>query len=185
MSGMRQGVYLVRHGESEWNRRGLTQGQTASPALTETGRRQARAAADHLRTQLSFGGARSVRIVTSDLARAFETATIIAEVLPVPLAADARLRERHLGVWQGRDYASTQAWLGLDEEPGRAPDGGESLNDVRVRAGAALAELDPAHTHVVVTHGEVIRALLTPSATSDHARSRVVDNGAVLRWPRP
>lgn len=158
---MQQRVYLVGHG----SRSGTIGGSpkdgplhrcSRRPDANRLGLRQTTCAPNcHI-------GADSVRIVASDLVRAFETATIISEMLPVPVATDERLRERHLGVWQGRDCAYTQAWLGLSDEPGRAPDGGESLDDVRRRAHSSLAELDPAHTQAArVTRELGDRVLLT------------------------
>ena len=72
-------LYLVRHGESEWNVRRLTQGQTAHPPLTGRGREQAAAAASLLAADLARRGARLEVVGTSDLVRAVQTATIIRE----------------------------------------------------------------------------------------------------------
>ena len=70
---MRQPVYLVRHGQSEWNVLRLTQGQTMPPPLTALGRSQAASAAEILADELVG----TARLLTSDLTRAVETARII------------------------------------------------------------------------------------------------------------
>ncbi|WP_257953364.1 phosphoglycerate mutase family protein [Nocardioides sp. B-3] len=90
-------VYLVRHGQSEWNVLRLTRGQTMHPRLTPTGRAQAAAAADSLALGLA---SRPVRLLTSDLTRAVETADIIggaARRRTGPRRAPARAAPRLVG----------------------------------------------------------------------------------------
>lgn len=175
---MKQPVFVVRHGQSEWNLVGLTQGQTAGPQLTAAGRAQAARAAAVLREALAgvmtggtTGGLADVRLHTSDLARARETAQVIGDALGVEPRLDARLRERHFGLRQGRDHATTTRLL-------RFPGAGallrmESAQAVGARLHGLLAELDASVAHVLVTHGEAMR-LLTEGAAP------VVPNGAVL-----
>src|ERR1700733_5227848 len=88
-------LWLVRHGESTWNVAGLAQGHDDQAELTDQGLRQAVEAAGQFR-------GRQVRaIFASDLRRAQQTAAAFAEVLDLPVQADARLRERSLGVLEG------------------------------------------------------------------------------------
>src|SRR5581483_11678835 len=88
-------LWLVRHGESTWNIAGLAQGHHDEAELTERGLRQAAEAAAQF-------GYRSVRaIYASDLRRAQQTAAAFAAVLGLPVYAEARLRERSLGVLEG------------------------------------------------------------------------------------
>ena len=87
-------VFVVRHGETEWNLIGKQQGHLDSP-LTETGVRQARRLADGL------VGRGIDSIFASDLGRAAETAKIISSKLRISIKTDLRLRERHLGLMQG------------------------------------------------------------------------------------
>lgn len=91
---MEPGLLLVRHGQSTWNAIHRWAGQ-ADPPLSEEGRRQARQLGRRLRSfpfQL---------VVSSDLSRASETASVIAEELGIDAPeADARLRERHC-IWSG------------------------------------------------------------------------------------
>lgn len=145
-------LLLVRHGESEWNAVGRWQGW-ADPSLTELGRRQAAAAAR------SVGAVDAV--VASDLARAAETAAIIAGELGVgPVVVDAALRERAAGPWTGMTRAEIEAqypgWLA----EGRRPDGYETDEQVLARVVPALLALEGAGAAVlVVTHGGVIGAV--------------------------
>src|SRR6201996_8197770 len=88
-------LWLVRHGESTWNVAGLAQGHNDEAELTQRGLPQAAEAAAQF-------GYRPVRaIYASDLRRAQQTAAAFAAVLGLPVRADARLRERSLGVLEG------------------------------------------------------------------------------------
>lgn len=75
-------IILVRHGETDWNRAGRIQGSTDIP-LNDTGRSQARDAAERLVAEVT--DAATVAVVSSDLSRARETATLIADRLALPL----------------------------------------------------------------------------------------------------
>jgi probable phosphoglycerate mutase len=148
-------LVLWRHGRTEWNATGRFQGQL-DPPLDEEGRKQARLAAPHL------AAARLSRqetvVVSSDLSRAAETATTLTDLLGVPLRLDARLREHGMGCWEGltRDEVAERYpeqfadWMAGRHVRGR---GGEDPADVAERALAALVDLPPARTAVVVTHG--------------------------------
>ncbi|MBK9158029.1 MAG: histidine phosphatase family protein [Propionibacteriaceae bacterium] len=87
-------VVLWRHGETAWNSEGRFQGQGDVP-LNERGFAQARAAAPAL---ASF---RPARIVSSDLARARATAQTLGDLTGLPVELDRRLREVHVGEWEG------------------------------------------------------------------------------------
>jgi probable phosphoglycerate mutase len=175
-------VYLVRHGQSEWNVLRLTQGQTAHPRLTHSGRDQAEAAAALVAADL---GGRQATVITSDLARARETAAIIAKRLGAEVVEDPRLREQNLGDLEGKSYDETWAAAELHDwsDPALPIAGGESLLAVRQRMVACLTELDDEQVHVVVSHGDAIRAAIA------HARDEAaheatwveVPNGAVAR----
>ena len=176
-------VYLVRHGQSEWNVRRLTQGQTAHPRLTDLGRQQARTAAALIADDLRTTGRRVSRVVSSDLARARETADVIAELLGVEVVSDARLREQHLGDLEGRSYEET--WAAAERHDWSDPSlpiaGGESLLAVRERMAQCLHELDPDDCHVIVSHGDAIRAALSHRKREPVHQAAWVDvpNGSV------
>lgn len=86
-------ILVLRHGQSEWNALGKWQGQ-ADPPLTDAGREQAYRASELL-GQFDL-------IATSDLQRAHETAAIISNTLGIgPVIVDERLRETHVGEWEG------------------------------------------------------------------------------------
>lgn len=147
-------LLVVRHGQSEWNAIGRWQGH-ADPLLSELGRRQAAVAAG------SIGSVDG--IVSSDLHRALDTATIIAERLGVgPVTTDVRLRERDAGEWTGLTKTEIDArWPGWIEGK-RRPDGFEDVASVVTRVLAAFAAIhaaSPGLSILVITHGGVIRSL--------------------------
>ena len=182
---MSQPVYLVRHGQSEWNLRRLTQGQTPHPPLTPLGREQAAAAARLVAGDVAARGAAVVRIVTSDLVRAVETAHVLGETLGAPVTLDERLREQHLGDLEGRGYDET--WAAAEaidwSDPTRPIAGGESLADVHERMSAVLRSVDRTVVTVLVSHGDAIRtAIAHLTGVQPHEADWVdVPNGAVAR----
>ncbi len=153
-------LYILRHGETEWNRLGRMQGRLDSP-LTDLGRMQAAAQADIL-TRAGIT-AQSHQFAVSPQGRAIATAEIALAPIDVRASTDPRLCEIDMGDWQG---------LTLDEIDARAPGlfetfpglewydhlpGGETLADVRARAASFLADLTgPA---VIITHGVLSAAM--------------------------
>ncbi len=186
---MQPPVYFVRHGQSEWNVRRLTQGQTSHPALTALGCAQAEGAAEAIAADLTRLGLSVDRLVTSDLVRALETARIVGERVGLDPQLDARLREQHLGELEGRSYEDSWAQAELHDwsDPELPLAGGESVGQLRRRLAAVLADLaDPASgaATVLVSHGDAIRAavahLLGQSLTQ--APWIEVSNGSVARY---
>jgi probable phosphoglycerate mutase len=166
-------LVLWRHGRTEWNAAGRFQGQL-DPPLDERGRRQAAAAAPYVAAGLA---PQDTVVVSSDLVRAAETARTLSGLLGVELRLDERLREHGMGSWEGltRDEVADRFpeqyadWVAGRPVLGR---GGEHPAEVAERAVAALVELPPAATAVVVTHGgtagRLIERLL--DLGSDHRR---------------
>lgn len=158
---MRQ-VVLWRHGQTRWNLEDRFQGHTDVP-LDDTGREQAQRAARLLAALRPSG------IVSSDLARARDTAEELAVLTGVPVQEDARLRETFGGSWQGLtvgeirdlDAEAYALWRsGADVPAG----GAETRTDVagRVRAAVleALEAVPPGGVLVAVTHGGSARAAI-------------------------
>ena len=142
-------LWLVRHGQTDWNRRHLLQGWVATP-LNRRGERQARALAGSLR------GRRFLGVWSSDLSRAVETARL-AYGEPTQSAA---LRELDFGDIQGL------SWEGISQDvrdqmiafDGFAAPGGESHSEMRDRVMVFLDSLEEG-AHLVFSHGGVIRML--------------------------
>ncbi len=153
-------LVLWRHGRTEWNATGRFQGQ-ADIALDSVGREQAVQAAQVLAT---FAPA---ALYSSDLSRAYQTAMSLAELVNLPIQTDKRLREIHVGSWEGLLGSEIRAqnpdlaerlWRGEDVR--RSPTG-ESPREVAERVAEALAEIAAAvpdgSTVVVATHGLAAR----------------------------
>lgn len=162
-------VYVLRHGQTEWNAQGRMQGGLDS-ALSQTGRAQA---------------ARQGRILASrDLAgfeawcspqgRAIATAALAVVGQVAHLRTDDRLREIGIGAWEGRLRAGIAAFSGADDAEGAglqaydlAP-GGEGLAALAARCRDFLAARRA--PMVIVTHGitsRVLRLVLTGRALDE------------------
>jgi glucosyl-3-phosphoglycerate phosphatase len=158
-------LVVWRHGRTEWNAGGRFQGQL-DPPLDAVGRAQAARTAPHLAAALSD---EDTVLVSSDLVRARDTAGALAPLLGVPVRVDPRLREHGLGSWEGltreevaeRHPEQYADWVAGRPVRGR---GGEPAEAVARRALAAVADLPPAATAVLVTHGgtagRLVEALL-------------------------
>lgn len=154
-------VIIVRHGETEWNLRLIRQGHLDSP-LTERGLAQAKALAERLARE------KFTSLYSSDLGRAVQTAEKIANATGHAIVTDPRLRERHLGIFQGlsgdeiRERFPEEYKLHRSVGPTYVIPGGESVEQQVARNIAFLAELAAKHvgeTVVVVTHGGVLSGL--------------------------
>lgn len=154
-------IYLLRHGQTEYNTEGRYQGWSDSP-LTDLGRRQAQAHGALLAEHLV-----APAIWASPLLRAAETARIVADAMPgATLRHDPRLRELSLGIWDGLTRAEiAQGWPGVRKaHPPRqwmfhAPEG-EGLAPILARLGDVLAEAAKVQGPIVlVSHGIAGRLL--------------------------
>ncbi|BDI08203.1 histidine phosphatase family protein [Sphaerotilus microaerophilus] len=154
-------ILAIRHGETTWNVDSRIQGQL-DIGLNALGRRQAECAARHLADEGLDA------IYSSDLQRAHDTALALAQPAGLAVQADAGLRERRFGVFEGRTFAEIDAewpelalrWKRRDPDFG-AP-GGETLAEFYDRCVATATRLAAAHagqTLALVTHGGVLDCL--------------------------
>jgi broad specificity phosphatase PhoE len=152
-------IFLVRHGETEWNRARRYQGWSDSP-LTARGIAQAAAIGRRLRELPPAAGA---EIVASPTGRARRTAEIIAACLDyaAPLHLDERLREISIGAWDGFDRREIRALMGAAYEEFewyfQTPDG-ETYDGFAGRIAAWLLEIGDRPV-IAVSHGVVTRVL--------------------------
>jgi 2,3-bisphosphoglycerate-dependent phosphoglycerate mutase len=155
--------WFLRHGETDWNAQGISQGNVDIP-LNATGLAQARSAAAKLRNR----GIAS--IVASPLSRARVTAEIAGQALGLPVAVDGDLREVAFGVQEGQ---AMSGWF-ADWVAGRfTPDGAETFPSLRRRAVAAInraTALPPAV--LVVAHGALFRALRAAMGIEPNVRTQ-------------
>ena len=162
VSKSRPPVYFIRHGETDWNVRGLIQGWTDTP-LNGRGHLQARAVAEALAdtavnsTDFSF--------VVSPLLRARQTMGYIADALslaPDQVAVEPAVQELCFGVWEGKHFLDMRDSPVYPAHPDDRyhwrPDGGESYADGQVRIDQWLDTLD--RPTVVVAHGAIGRCVV-------------------------
>ena len=148
-------LWLIRHGETLWNREQRAQGQLDVP-LSGLGLEQAEKLAKRLQhTKFDC-------IVSSDLQRAYRTAEIVAARLELPILSSTAWREIHMGIGQGLTYS--EIFLHKHVRPiDQAWEDGESKADVMNRVAVALLELYSqfAGSRVAVfSHGGAIRGAI-------------------------
>lgn len=163
MSAEPRRLVLVRHGRTAWNAEGRAQGHL-DVDLDDTGRQQAATAAPYL---ACYGAA---ALWSSDLARARETASYVAEATGLTAQYDARLREFDVGERAGltiaefaEKFPEEHAVWASGHITGGVP-GAETIADVTSRMVPALREmlgsLGPGETGIVVAHGACIKVSL-------------------------
>jgi 2,3-bisphosphoglycerate-dependent phosphoglycerate mutase len=181
-------ILLIRHGETEWNRVERIQGMEDIP-LNAVGLAQA----DAVATELGRIVQGDAELVSSDLVRTRETSEPIVKATGLEPRFDARLRERHFGVWQGKTYTE---WRELDAigaarhaagDEHYGPEGGETAREFFERCVNAVTDLAIAcdeKTLVIVTHGGVVSSMYRHSQglSVQSARSWSVPNASISEW---
>ncbi len=157
---MTRRIVLWRHGRTQWNADGRTQGQSDVP-LDDVGREQAASAAARL------ASLNPAALVSSDLSRAADTAQALADLTGLEVTYDKRLREIHFGEREGLTWDESverfpeqmRRWL---ESQDVSFPGGESYVDTAQRFAAAVRDIadsmGPDDTVVVASHGGAMRA---------------------------
>jgi probable phosphoglycerate mutase len=177
-------LVVVRHGVTDWNREGRFQGHL-DPPLSDVGRHEAELVAERLASDDLL---RPVRIVSSSLARAAETAAAIGAASGVAVEPDDRLMEIGQGEWEGRTHAElevadAQRYRAWREAAGvRQPPGGESIDSATARVRAVLDELATSEgATCLVSHGGTMRILarLLFDLADDRSWALDVDNASV------
>lgn len=155
-------IFLIRHGETEWNKVGRLQGNS-DVKLSSEGIRQASLLAAHAPFRALDA------IYSSDLSRAVTTAQILAKKFNLPVNIVPALRETNFGDWEGKSIGEL-----LEEEPntfGRFftapekchPPNGETFLEAQARVVNAMSNIIAAHDNqnvAVVVHGAVNRLIL-------------------------
>jgi len=162
-------IYIVRHGQTEWNLLGKTQGHGNSD-LTPKGIEQAELLADSMtKYPIDY-------IYSSDLGRAYQTAEIIGNKLSIEVEKTEALREMNFGTWEGRiikdiieeDPELYKMWR---NEPNLAKiPQGETLSQIKERTDAFIKEINEKYDgkHIVlVTHSLCARIMLLSFLDSD------------------
>jgi broad specificity phosphatase PhoE len=180
-------LWLVRHGQTNWNLTGRWQGQAShAPELNEVGRAQALSIRDQLKN-VPF-----TAIYSSDLLRSRQTAELIAKPLGLPVTLEPRLREMNLGSWEGMLSDDIQAQFPQEllmraQDPlnTRAPQG-ESPSEVATRVYAALDEIAAKHrgeSVLIVAHGVSLAVIIcrTEQIPLDRVYEHIPDNAKPYR----
>lgn len=155
-------IYLIRHGESEWNKLSMIQGQQ-NTKLTELGKIQAKRL-----------GARLIEekvdlIYTSDLERAYMTGKIIAEEIQKPLIVAEALREIKFGPWEGlalteiKEKFKDEYGLWMREPHNLTMEGAERLEDLKTRSMQFINELVESNKGKnigIVSHSATLKTIL-------------------------
>lgn len=159
---MMREIYLIRHGETDWNKTEVFRGRADVP-LNERGMLQAKAASEY------YAALKIDAIYSSPLKRALGTATEIAAPHGIDIIADQHLTDIHCGLWQGRTLREVQeTYPDLYETWERTPHKvkmphGESLYAVRRRStkflNSLVQEMKPGKTFIIA-HRVVIKVLI-------------------------
>ena len=154
--------WFLRHGETDWNARNLSQGNVDIP-LNEVGRAQAHTAAGLLKTR----GIRSV--VASPLSRAHDTALTAGQAIGRDVVLDEELREVSFGVQEGQPMSQ---WFHDWVAETFTPEGAESFAALRARAVRAVNRaLEQESPVLVVAHGALFRALRAEMGLEPNVRT--------------
>lgn len=155
-------IFLIRHGETEWNRQNRLQGHT-DVKLSPEGILQAKLLAEH--TPFKHVD----EIYSSDLSRAFDTAGIIAERFNLTVKLMPELREMNYGDWEGRFISELVAESPKDfgkffTDPERChPPHGETFLECQARVMIGIRDIIANHDNqnvIVVSHGAAIRLII-------------------------
>lgn len=155
-------VYLIRHGETEWNKTGKLQGHS-NVSLSREGVRQAQLLAEHMPFHTVDA------IYSSDLSRAVKTAEILAKQFNLPVIQNSGFREMNFGDWEGRKLSELAAEMPVGFEhfftrPDKVyPPHGETFLEAQSRVLNTLDKVITDHEDqsvIIVSHGAIIRLLL-------------------------
>lgn len=156
-------IYLVRHGETNWNVQGIIQGQTDVP-LNDIGKHQALQCGEYL-SKKDFD-----MIISSPLKRAKESAEIINGILNLPIIYNENLKERYFGIAEGNSKNNL-----IKRYPNQVYPGQESRLALNKRVMMELNKIIENHPNkriIIVAHGAVINSMLS-SITNHIMGSRI------------
>lgn len=151
-------IYLVRHGETEWNREEIFRGRK-DISLNENGKKQAEETGNYLKRK------KIKTIFTSPLVRSKQTAEIIGERIGAPIITIQELIDMDFGIWEGLSLTEVMERFPQEFEIWKsAPmrwkiEGAETLMDIRKRVSRGLRRLPSETNMVIVTHRVVCKII--------------------------
>jgi len=155
-------LFLIRHGQSEWNKLNLIQGQK-NTILTDLGKRQAMSLGHRLESE------NIDTIYTSDLSRAYTTAKIISDIINKPLVSSEFLREINFGPWEGlsiqkiRDDYSYEYSIWNKEPHKLNMNGAETLKALQERSMGYINDIiynNKGKNIAIVSHSATLKAII-------------------------
>ncbi|MBN2852217.1 MAG: histidine phosphatase family protein [Clostridia bacterium] len=181
-------VYLIRHGETVWNKERIVQGHLDSK-LSTAGKNQAKLVGEKLK-DYDFDV-----IYSSDLERAIDTANYINEYHNQVIIIDEMLRERKLGILEGKDWETIKndhpeaaSIYHSDDLDSEIPGGGESKAQFAERVRAFMDKIaiqEEGNKVLVITHGWLINFWIKLSLNiplDDKNRLMYVENGSINKF---
>lgn len=171
-------LYLIRHGQTDWNLAAKLQGQTDIP-LNETGRSQA------LETKTLLDGVTFDAVYSSPLRRALETAQLVTGLSPEQIHQEPNLIEISFGEWEGcnpQQLGEPFAPFFADTKRYKPTTDGETIEALTRRVAAFVAEVKAHHmgqTVLAVSHGAALHALLAHELPTDDFWGIPLNNCAV------
>jgi probable phosphoglycerate mutase len=154
-------LYVVRHGETEWNKEEIFRGRKDVP-LNRTGLEQAEKAGKY------FAGKPVERVLSSPLARAAQTAQAVSRTTGVPVEPTEQLTDINFGIWEGRSLKEVEKTFPSDLDLWRRSpehllvEGGETLAAVRERVWDCIRKIGAgkAGSVVVATHRVICKVIV-------------------------
>lgn len=155
-------LFLIRHGQSEWNQKSIVQGQKDTK-LSHLGKKQAE------KLGIRFSNEKIDYIYSSDLSRAFNTAKIIADKINMTVIVDKSIREINFGSWEGLTIEEIKSKYKEDyilwkQNPDKLQvQGGESLEVLQKRSLDFIHELLNKHKGkniAIVSHTATLKVLI-------------------------
>ncbi len=146
-------IYVVRHPETEYNKKGLTQGHDDS-SLTEQGIKTAKKLGELLKNK------DIVKIYSSDLGRCIQTSKLINKYLNVKISPRTELRERNYGDYNGKKGKLISDTFNISDPYFVLPNG-ESFNQMKERVLNFVNKVDKSTPILIVTHEGCLRAILS------------------------
>lgn len=146
-------IYIIKHPETEFNKRGITQGHLDSP-LTKKGELTAKRIAKKLK------GKHISKIFSSDLGRCMQTSKIINRALKVKIISKKELREQNYGDFNGKDSKYIRQKFDLNNPDTVIPEG-ESFNQMKERVLAFIKKIREDQDVLIVMHSGCLTAILS------------------------
>lgn len=151
-------IYIIRHPETKFNKKEITQGW-ADSSLTTKGKKTAEKLAQSLKNK------KIIKIYTSDLGRCIQTSKLISKELKIRILPKKELREQNFGKFNGKSNEIIKKEFDLSNTNLILPNG-ESFNQMKKRILKFIHNLQEKGPILIVTHDGCLRAILSELSDS-------------------